>query len=478
MRGKPDTRTPVRGTWLVVLIVLALVAAACASEGGTNTTAGDDGGQVTTTNAPDDDNGEDPAGDGATVTAPEIPDATVEFAMYPCCVDNNVMTIGIEKGWFDDLGITIEPEGGHLFTLFDQVVPSMQRGDFDVSAIFIQGYLQTLDSFGMDVPPIWFNDIYVGYAIMRAPGSDYKTTEEFMDEGMSIGEAITAAVEQLDGAEVYTPPHGQVQPPYPDVFMSYADLSYPDDLNLQFLEDQNIMAVATQEGRIDLAIPYAAPVVVQMLNEGWEPIVNTEQVLSDVGSPQAERMTTLVGSSGLFAQREWVENNRETALRFVSVGFRALDMLNDPETQHEAWTIQVDQINSTQGLDLAPEDAGVIWESIDPAFPFEEQGPELWDDPDAPFYVPGALETQIQSLIDNGTLTGPLDAYDLDEFLVARDLYEELVALQSEADDLFAQTETMELSASQQDVVEQARSHYDGYNFLDAVRFLEAALDG
>ena len=94
--------------------------------------------------------------------------------------------------------------------------------------IFVQGYLQTLDTFGQDIPPIWFNDIYVGYAILKAPGSDAMTTQDFMDdEGMELGEAMAAAVAQLEGAEVYTPPHGQVQPPYPDVFMSYAGLVLP-----------------------------------------------------------------------------------------------------------------------------------------------------------------------------------------------------------------------------------------------------------
>jgi hypothetical protein len=462
MRGKPDQARPLRGNgirWLLVLLVLALVAAACAP----TAEAPSDGGDT---------------GDTGTVTAPEIPDATVRFALYPCCADQTPYQIAIEKGWYEEVGITLDPEGAHQYTLFDQIVPSMQRGDFDTAGIFVQGYLQTLDTFGMDIPPIWFNDIYVGYAILKAPGSDAMTTEDFMDQGMELREAMEAAVAPLEGAEVYTPPHGQVQPPYPDVFMSYAGLSYPDDLNLQFLEDQNIVAVATQEGRIEFAIPYAAPVLVQMLREGWEPVINTVQVLSDVGSPEAERMTTLVGSSGLFAQRDWVENNRDAVHRFLSVGFRTLDYLQDPETQMDGWTIQANLINATQGLSLLPEDVGVIWDEIDPMFAWEDQGPQLWDDPEAPFHVRTSLTTQIQTLIDNGTLQGPFENYDLDEFLLAEDLYRELAAMQAEADELFAQASSMDLSDSQQSVVDQAQAHYDAFNFLDAVRFLEAAIGG
>lgn len=464
-RGSPLIR------WIALLAVMALMAAACSSDGTSSTTTGDTtSGEETTTTT-----GEN--GDGSTeVEAPEIPESTVRFAFYPCCADNNPMQIAIEKGWLDEVGITLDPVGGHLFTLFDQIVPAMQRGDFDVSGFFVQSYLQTFDTFAQDIPPIWFNDIYTGYAILKSPDSDLKTTQDFMDEGMELHEALVAAVSQLDGAEVYTPPHGQVQPPYPDVFMSYAGLSYPGDLNLQFLEDQSIMAVSAQEGRIELAIPYAAPVVVQMLNEGWEPIINTVQTLSDVGSDQAARMTTLVGSSGFIAQRDWAENNWDTALRFVATGFRVLDYLQDPATQLDGWTIQANQINATQGQTLAPEDIGVIWEALDPPFPWETQGPQLWDDPEAPFYVKGSLETQLSSLIENGTLAGPLEAYDIDEFLLAEEIYRALVAYQEEADGLFAEAEGMTLSASQQAVVDQAQVFYDNYNFLDAVRFLEAAL--
>ena len=455
---------------LAILAVLAMVVAACGGDSESSTTTQGTDAETTTTS------GSDGGGEGTEVVAPEIPESVVKFAFYPCCADNNLMQVAIENGWFADAGITLDPEGGHLFTLFDQIVPAMQRGDFDVSGFFVQAYLQTLDTFAQDIPPIWFNDIYTGYAILKAPDSDAKTTQDFIDEGMSLNEAAQAAVAQLEGAEVYTPPHGQVQPPYPDVFMSYAGLSYPDDLNLQFLEDQSIMAVSAQEGRIEFAIPYAAPVVVQMLNEGWEPIINTVQTLSDVGSEQAARMTTLVGSSGFIAQRDWVENNRETALRFISVGFRVLDALQDPATQLDAWKIQADQINATQGQTLAPEDIGVIWESLDPAFPWEDQGPQLWDDPEAPFYVRGSLATQIQALIDNGTLSGPLDNYDLDEFLVAESLYRELADLQEKAQGLFAEADSMTLSDSQQAVVDQAQVYYDAFNFLDAVRFLEAAV--
>ena len=447
-----------------VSVVMALVAAACGDSDDAETAT-----VVPTTAA---------AATLAAVTAPEIPSSTVNMAIYPCCADQSHYVIGLEKGWFADVGMEIDGGEFHLYTLFDQIVPSMQRGDFDVAGIFVQGYLQTLDTFGNDVPPIFFTATYVGYSILKSPGSDAKTTEDFMAEGMSFRDAAAAAVSQLEGKEVYTPPHGQVQPPYPDVFMSYAGLSYPDDLDLQFLEDVKIVEVAAQEGRIEFAIPYAAPVLVQMIREGWEPVINTVQTLNDVGSAQAERMTKLVGSSGLFAQRSWVDADRDRALRLLSVTFRILEYLDSSATQHDGWVIQADLMNASQGLSLIPEDVGVIWDSIDPMWKWEDQGPQLWDDPNAGNHVETALQTQIGALVENGTLEGPVDKYDIEAFLVAKSLFNELRDLQHEADALFAEANgaDVEVGRGAVGVIAAAQTHYDNYNFVDAVRFLKAAL--
>ncbi len=451
----------------VFIAVMALIAAACGDDEPAATTAAATTAAATAAPAPT----------LAPVSAPDIPTSSVNMAIYPCCADQSHYQIALVKGWFEEVGLSVDGGGFHLYTQFDQIVPSMQRGDFDVAGIFVQGYLQTLDTFGQDIPPIFFTDTYVGYAILKSPDSTAKTVMDFVDEGMSFGDAAAAAVQQLEGKEVYTPPHGQVQPPYPDVFLSYGGMTYPDSLDIQFLEDVKIIELAAQEGRVEFAIPYAAPVVVQMIRNGWEPVINTVQTLEDVGSPQAERMTKLVGSSGLMAQRSWVEEDPDRALRLLSVMFRTLAFLDDPATQDEGYVIQADLMNAERGLELIPDDVGVIWDNIDPMWTYEDQGPNLWDDPGAGNHVETALTTQIGALIENGTLTGPIENYDIDRFLVAKDLFNQLRDLQGEADALMAQASSAgELAPGADAVIAAAQNHYDNYNFLDAVRFLEAAL--
>lgn len=66
---------------------------------------------------------------------------------------------------------------------------------------------------------------------------------------------------------------------------------------------------------------------------------------------------------------------------------------------------------------------------------------------------------------------------NLDTLLLAQDLYYELKAMQERSEELFAKAEGMNLSQSQVALVEQARVFYSRYNFLDSLRYLEAALE-
>jgi hypothetical protein len=50
-------------------------------------------------------------------------------------------------------------------------------------------------------------------------------------------------------------------------------------------------------------------------------------------------------------------------------------------------------------------------------------------------------------------------------------------ALQTEADGLLEEVESAELSGEKAQLAERAREQYEWHNYLDAVRFLKAALE-
>ena len=459
------------------------------------------------------------------VEAPEIRAAEVAMGIYPCCADLAYWQIPIELGWWDELNITITPNSPtyHYFTASQEIVPWLQRGDGDVAQAWVPGSFGTLETFGQTLPPIHFADIYVGYAILVDPSSDAKTALEFMEEGMSFSEAATAAVQQLVGKEVHIPPHSTTQAQYSDAFFAYLPQWWEDvqedipaldgegnplvllgrdgtpvlddDGNTQpirittndwrnystpvYVDDPTIVQLSAVAGRIEFAMPYGAPTLVQMMRNGWDPLINFAMMYEyDAASQQTAIASATVGGTGLLARREWVEENKDLAYRIISVANRIFDQLEDPDTQYALWEIEANLINEKRQLEMEPEDIGIIWDTIDPSFNWEDQE-ALWDLSLPSYHPETVFRTQIEKLKAGGVLSANYDTQaGLEEFLLAQELYYDLKGMQERSDDLFARASGMDLSDSQQGLVDQAQVFYDRYNFYDSLRFLEAALIG
>ncbi len=459
------------------------------------------------------------------VTAPEIRAAEVAMGIYPCCADLAYWQIPIELGWWEEWGITITPNQPtyHYFTASQEIVPWLERGDGDVAQGWVPGVFGTLETFGQSIPPIHFADIYVGYAILVAPDSEAKTALEFMDEGMSFSDAATAAVQQLVGKEVHIPPHSTTQSQYSDAFFAYLPQWWEDvqeDIaaldgegnqlillnrdgtpalddagNTQpirittndwrnystpvYVDDPTIVQLSAQAGRIEFAMPYGAPTLVQMMRNGWDPLINFAMMYEhDAASQQTAIASATVGGTGLLARRAWVEENPDLAYRVVAMANRILAYLEDPENQATGWEIEANIINEKRGLTMEPEDIGVIWDTIDPSFNWEDQE-ALWDLSLPSYHPETVFRTQIEALKARGVLSETYDTQaGLEEFLLAQEIYYDLKDMQDRSDDLFARASGMSLSDSQQALVDQAQALYDNYNFYDSLRFLEAALIG
>ncbi|MCY3562862.1 MAG: hypothetical protein OXH26_02915, partial [bacterium] len=135
-------------------------------------------------------------------------------------------------------------------------------------------------------------------------------------------------------------------------------------------------------------------------------------------------------------------------------------------------------INEKRQLNMEPEDIGIIWDTIDPSFTWEDQE-AVWD-LNLPSYHPETVfRTQIEALKAKGVLSETYNTEaGLEKFLLAQEFYYDMKGMQDRSDALFARAAELDLSDSQADLVEQAQFHYDIYNFYDAERFLEAALIG
>ena len=458
------------------------------------------------------------------VEAPEIREAEVAMGFNACCADTAFWNIPLELGWWDDLNITIVPSTPtYLFISGAEAIAWLRSGEGNVALGWVPGLFGSLETFAQETPPILLADMYVGYAVLVAPDSPSKTVPEFMEEGLAFPEAAQAAVQQLVGADIYISPGSIDQAQYLDAFFAHLDEwweTYQQDIpaldgegnplvlldrdgeplldedgnvqpirittndwrnyaNPQYVNDSAIVEFSAVPGRIEYAVPFSAPILVQMMRNGWDPLINFGMMIeNDPFSQQTAIANSTVGGIGLLANREWVNNNKDLVYRVLSAAYRTFEFLDDPETRYQGWEIEANLINNYRRLSLEPEDIGTIWEQIDPSFSWEEQE-ALWD-LDLPSYHPEIVyATQIERLKVRGVLAGDYDTQaGLEEFLLAQDLYYEMKEFETRADALFESASGMDLSAGQADLIAQAQHHYDIYNFYDALRFLEAALSG
>jgi len=130
-------------------------------------------------------------------------------------------------------------------------------------------------------------------------------------------------------------------------------------------------------------------------------------------------------------------------------------------------------INANAGSELDADAIKFIFEVLDPFFNFDAQE-KVWTDPEFPLFYRNIYEFQLAEYRRAGTIEDR--DYDLDEFFQARTLWMEMRDQRDRADTLFASIEGQSLSDERQALVDSARQHYGWYNFLDSVRFLEAAL--
>jgi ABC-type nitrate/sulfonate/bicarbonate transport system substrate-binding protein len=407
----------------------------------------------------------------STLHAPTIPMTTVTFSYTPCCADLGMPSVAVERGFFKAVGVNISPAHGYQYPNGDNVVSSMSRGDYDVTTYCSICYLSVLNTYGKNLPATSAYSIYIGYTILLSPDNHAKTTLDYMKQGMSFPAAAKKAVQEIKGQEVYTPPVGTTQPPFPNVMLSYGGLTI-NDLKLHFLDDTKTAELAATPGRVKWAIPYNAPVTVELIDSGWKPLINVAQILqNDPHSSQAHQLGKLVGDAVTVTQRPFLASHRAAVERFISAIFRAVDYLTAKKTQMAGFRIVANIVNATQGTKLKPTDIGYIYKNIDPLFTWKQQ-PLLWNIKSSPYYVSTALSAQVQSLVANKTI--PKANYDLNRFMAAAGIYKQMAAQQKQADKLFRQTSS--ITGAKKAWVARAHQLYTWHDYLDAVRFLKAAL--
>ena len=392
---------------------------------------------------------------------PQIPEKEVKLVQAPFN-DHSYGSIGIEEGWFKESGLTVTPEPNGTILVMDQVAPALLSGQVDVGSMASSIWLGALDQ-TTDNKMFTYADVFIGHAILGNPKSGYKTFKDFTDEGMSVDEAITAALTQIKGKS-YAYPSETSQRPFQNYAFGKAGMKL-SDTKAVVVDDPKVVELATA-GRVEAASPVGGPNVVQLLKLGWVPLVSKQELIAT--GEGADLEATLL-SSGWAATNDWLGENHDTALRLASLMYRIIDYKK--EEPEAAAGIQIPFLNSIAGTDFTTEDAVQLDTLVDPFFTFEEQE-DFFVNTESPWYYRKGAEGTIADAEKSGVLK---PGHDPDEIILADDTWRELGSLKEASDALITKVEGESPSGKAQEYLDQAKAYSEARNYLDALRFAGAA---
>ena len=394
---------------------------------------------------------------------PTIPEVDLTLAMAPYN-DHSYGVIGIELGWFSELGLTVSPN----VTDVPQVAPQLLAGEVQIGTMCASCWVPTLDQ-TTDNKMITFSDTYLGQAILGSPDGGFVGVEELMEQGLSFEEAVTEAVGQLPGKSWAYAAEVSAKP-FRDYVLGVAGVSY-DDIELQIVENIKVVELATA-GRTDFASPASGPQITRLLGQGWVPVITARQVFAAGGD---ESLNASDFFSGWAATEGYVADNHETILRVASVMHRIIDLKRTDRPAAAA--IQIPFLNSIAGTDFGLAEAEYLDEVIDPFWTFEEQA-EFFTPSDKLYYFENSLQAIISGYVDEGVLE---TEHDPDVFILSDDVWREMNDLKTKSEALFVEVEA-EIQAQgdpappeAQERLDQAQAFYSGRNYFDSFRFAISA---
>jgi ABC-type nitrate/sulfonate/bicarbonate transport system substrate-binding protein len=395
-----------------------------------------------------------------TVTAgTAIPAATVRFGMQPFA-DNTIYTIGIRKGFFKDVGITVTPQPLGEVTQPEDVVPRLLNNQTDINSAYAPGLIQTMTR-TPGLRMIAFADTSLSQNILAAPSTHAKGVDDFMKQGQSFAQAMRSTMAQLKGKRVTLDQTGQLRAYY-NVAFQLGGISF-GDAKIQPLADTKQVELA-KAGKVDFASPGGNAQQIELMNLGFKSVIGAADLVKylPAGDPRADNT---IGEAGLAAMDSYYKAHKDTVLRFVSVMFRTIDALEtDPKG---AISLQLPFLQSAAGVSVNVNDLADIYKRLDPFIPFNQQT-SFWTDTTSPYYYESLYGAQIKAAQAGGVL--PKGASISADQLLNADVYRTLASLKVQYDALKAKGNVKNAS-----IAAKAQSLYDDYDYLDAVRFLKAA---
>lgn len=424
------------------------------------------------------DGGDQPAADAGPSTVADnalleqygvgIPQEVVNIGLLPYA-DNSMLAVGMANDWFEEVGITVGPEK-YASVADDQAVPLLLNGDYDVTSAYGPNSVRNAEG-APSLKVFNFIDVTSGLAILAAPDSGKASVSDLMGDGASFEEAAASVMQDMAGARFATDDTAAHRN-FLEAVYEIGDFSQEDFGQVDVVDDSQILLLA-RGGALDYAKPAGAAQTAELFQAGWYPVIGLQDLIENLpaGDPRA---VSGLGHVGHMADEKWIAENHDTMLRVTSVAFRIVDaLLGDiANGTTEATEAIVPVLESAASIDTSAEALKITFEEIGPFASFEDQA-DWWLNTESPYYYKATYNQQIKAAQDAGVITNP--DLDASEFIIADDVYLELVEYKEQYDAMLPQA--ADLSGDQAKLAELAATQYEHRNYLDAARILEAAVN-
>lgn len=400
-------------------------------------------------------------------TIPTIPTKTVRHAVFG--VTSHAWTVLAQtKGYLGDVGISMDG-GVPKISLEQEINPQLVNGETDIVTSYMGMLINAMDKLPT-IRPIMVFEYYQGNTILTAPDSGFKSVDEFMAEGMAWKEAAAATMKQLKGRKMAITASSSTYT-FNEFAFGLAGLKMSDADTVP-VEDPKAVQLALNK-QVDFAAPGGAVQVYQLQHQaGWKPVMSMKQLLANMGGPNSP-VNNLINYDHMQCTQQYLDDNRDTVLRWCGAMYRTLDYIFGPQ-QEQALTEYAPFINAQTGAELDASAIKFIFDVMDPFLLWQNQS-SIWEDTSYALYYKSLYEFQMKTYLDNGTL--PPGKYDLEKLFAAKPLFFEMRDMQKKTGDLLAKIKPGDsVSDDRKKMMEMAKFHFDGYNFLDASRFAEAAV--
>lgn len=386
-----------------------------------------------------------------------IPEVSLRFATEPY-PDHTVPYVGIEKKFFEDVGITLEK----VDAIDADKVPSVLiAGNYDFASgapsLFIPSMGQG------DFTTFAFSNLFLGYSVMAPEGT--KTYSDFVGEGMSGEEAIKATLEQMRG-KVFTYPSESAIKPFIDLCFQKAGMTL-DDMENEVIDDSNGVALMLA-GRADFKVG-GVPAAATLSSKGFVPILSAKDIVETAEPTADSKEVRSILHNGWTATEKWAEENHDTVLRLASVCYRLNEYVNDnPE---DAAKIHVNYVNQLAGTEFTEEEVQGLYKTSIPLYSWDMQEP-WFEDKEDPLYWEYEIGSTIKMYEEEGLFKS--GEYSPSDIVSAGRIFAELKELRAQADKNLEKLDGAEGTALE--LKEKAEHQYSIFNYLDAKNFSEQAL--